>query len=187
MMMFILDNMLFLLILLGLAVGQRLPPGINPKRYQMPEHIHPSHPQEYSYNYFQSSEVKETQHNHQQPQVERAPKKILTKGNMELERSHIQEHMSVPLDTIHMSEAELQFHYFKMHDSDDNDKLDGCELFKAMIHLHDEQIKNKKEIDTFTDEEVAALIDPIMEMDDTSQDGYIDYPEFIKARDKKRD
>ena len=31
--------------------------------------------------------------------------------------------MDVPIDTSNMSEQELQFHYFKMHDSDGNNKL----------------------------------------------------------------
>ena len=29
-----------------------------------------------------------------------------------------------------------------------------------------------------------ALIDPILQMDDSSKDGFIDYPEFIKAQQK---
>lgn len=40
------------------------------------------------------------------------------------------------LDTSQMSEQELQFHYFKMHDADNNNKLDGCELVKSLIHWH---------------------------------------------------
>lgn len=39
-----------------------------------------------------------------------------------------------------MSEQELQFHYFKMHDSDNNNKLDGCELIKSLIHWHGKSI-----------------------------------------------
>lgn len=35
-----------------------------------------------------------------------------------------------------MTEQELQFHYFKMHDADNNNKLDGCELIKSLIHWH---------------------------------------------------
>lgn len=35
-----------------------------------------------------------------------------------------------------MSEEELQFHYFKMHDNDNNNKLDGSELIKSLIHWH---------------------------------------------------
>jgi hypothetical protein len=44
--------------------------------------------------------------------------------------------MEVPIDTSKMSEQELQFHYFKMHDADNNNKLDGCELIKSLIHWH---------------------------------------------------
>lgn len=36
----------------------------------------------------------------------------------------------------------------------------------------------------FTDEELVQLIDPILKMDDTSNDGFIDYPEFIRAQQK---
>ena len=50
--------------------------------------------------------------------------------------SHIGEHMGLPVDTSRMSEQELQFHYFKMHDADNNNKLDGCELVKSLIHWH---------------------------------------------------
>jgi len=42
----------------------------------------------------------------------------------------------VPIDTSKMTEQELQFHYFKMHDADNNNKLDGCELIKSLIHWH---------------------------------------------------
>lgn len=36
----------------------------------------------------------------------------------------------------------------------------------------------------FTDDELINLIDPILKMDDTSNDGYIDYPEFVRAQQK---
>lgn len=44
--------------------------------------------------------------------------------------------MEVPIDTSKMTEQELQFHYFTMHDSDKNNKLDGSELIKSLIHWH---------------------------------------------------
>jgi hypothetical protein len=34
----------------------------------------------------------------------------------------------------------------------------------------------------FQDEELVQLIDPILSMDDSNNDGYIDYPEFIRAQ-----
>lgn len=36
----------------------------------------------------------------------------------------------------------------------------------------------------FKDDELISLIDPILNMDDTNHDGYIDYPEFIRAQKK---
>lgn len=36
----------------------------------------------------------------------------------------------------------------------------------------------------FSDEELVSLIDPILQMDDTSRDGFIDYPEFVQAQQK---
>lgn len=90
-----------------------------------------------------------------------------------------------------MSEQELQFHYFKMHDSDHNNMLDGCELIKSLIHWHEKGTKEDAhqhegghQDKIFSDEELIALIDPILEMDDTGRDGYIDYPEFIRAQQK---
>jgi len=36
--------------------------------------------------------------------------------------------------TEEMSEEELQFHYFKVHDYNDDNKLDGIELISALTH-----------------------------------------------------
>lgn len=36
----------------------------------------------------------------------------------------------------------------------------------------------------FKDDELIALIDPILGMDDGNHDGYIDYPEFVRAQQK---
>lgn len=36
----------------------------------------------------------------------------------------------------------------------------------------------------FKDDELINLIDPILNMDDYNKDGYIDYPEFVRAQSK---
>lgn len=36
----------------------------------------------------------------------------------------------------------------------------------------------------FKDEELITLIDPILNVDDSNRDGYIDYPEFVRAQQK---
>jgi len=113
--------------------------------------------------------------------------KVLHK-DMQHEKEHMKEHMDVPIDTSNMSEQELQFHYFKMHDSDGNNKLDGCELVKSLIHWHDSSNHDPKsgqpvpEEKIFKDDELVAMIDPILETDDKNKDGYIDYSEFVIAQ-----
>ncbi|CAG0880167.1 unnamed protein product [Cyprideis torosa] len=108
--------------------------------------------------------------------------------NIEEEREHIKEHMEVPMDTSGMSEQELQFHYFKMHDADNNNKLDGCELVKSLIHWHDPRNHDPRsgvpppEAKVFTDAELVEMIDPILQTDDRNRDGFIDYPEFVLAQ-----
>ncbi|XP_046389138.1 probable basic-leucine zipper transcription factor I [Ischnura elegans] len=125
-----------------------------------------------------------------QPHHHGAPQQILNAAHIMQEKDHIKEHMDVPIDTSNMSDQELQFHYFKMHDADNNNKLDGCELIKSLIHWHEQghddpsnalpQEKGK----VFSDKELVSLIDPILSMDDTNRDGFIDYPEFVRAQQK---
>lgn len=52
--------------------------------------------------------------------------------------SHIKEHLKDVVDKPkeEMSEEELEFHYFKLHDYDKNNKLDGVEIVKAITHFH---------------------------------------------------
>lgn len=51
-------------------------------------------------------------------------------------------------------------------------------------HEHEEPQAPKVEEKIFSDEELVALIDPILQMDDMNRDGFIDYPEFIRAQQK---
>ncbi|XP_053698305.1 putative mediator of RNA polymerase II transcription subunit 21 isoform X2 [Sabethes cyaneus] len=118
------------------------------------------------------------------------PQQVLNTHNLQQEKQHIAEHMEVPIDTSKMSEQELQFHYFKMHDADNNNKLDGCELIKSLIHWHEES-KNQEQPGQpahqdkiFSNDELSALIDPILSSDDHNRDGFIDYPEFVRAQNK---
>lgn len=48
-------------------------------------------------------------------------------------------------------------------------------------HPHQQQQVEEK---VFKDDELITLIDPILNVDDVNQDGYIDYPEFIRAQQK---
>jgi hypothetical protein len=40
----------------------------------------------------------------------------------------------VKADAADMTDEELEFHYFKLHDYDNNNKLDGLEIALALKH-----------------------------------------------------
>lgn len=43
-------------------------------------------------------------------------------------------------DELKLDDQEaMEFHYFKVHDYDNNNKLDGLELAAAMTHYHGEE------------------------------------------------
>ncbi|XP_069695094.1 lymphotoxin beta receptor inhibitor isoform X2 [Periplaneta americana] len=111
---------------------------------------------------------------------------ILSAANIAHEKQHIQEHMEVPIDTSKMSEQELQFHYFKMHDADNNNKLDGCELIKSLIHWHATNTPTDKmeQQAVYSDEEIANMVDDIMKDSDLNNDGFIDYAEYKQSENK---
>uniref|UniRef100_A0A1A9WNL4 EF-hand domain-containing protein n=1 Tax=Glossina brevipalpis TaxID=37001 RepID=A0A1A9WNL4_9MUSC len=183
---------------------QHLPSNVAPQQQYQQPHQTQSHQQvqyqnvpvqqQQAHHVPVQQQTQQAMHVQQQQQVPQGHGgQVLNAANIQQEREHIQEHLQVPIDTSKMSEAELQFHYFKMHDSDNNNKLDGCELIKSLIHWHEQGNKEAHHHDPnqprleekiFTDEELVVLIDPILQMDDTSRDGYIDYPEFIKAQQK---
>ena len=104
---------------------------------------------------------------------------------------HIKEHLKEVTDVKEdtMSEDDLQFHYFKLHDNDGNDKLDGIELVNAMTHFHDEENAQAGEsnVPQYKDEQLASMIDQILEEDDINKDGYIDYSEFVGAQKRADD
>lgn len=54
--------------------------------------------------------------------------------------SHIMEHLEGVIEKPEkdMTPHELQLHYFKMHDYDGNNLLDGLELATAITHVHRE-------------------------------------------------
>lgn len=103
-------------------------------------------------------------------------------GNIQQEKEHIAEHMEVPMDTSKMTDQELQFHYFKMHDADNNNKLDGCELIKSLIHWHvDDKATDKAQYQPIPDATIEATVDPLLKTLDLNNDGHIDFPEFKSA------
>ena len=94
-------------------------------------------------------------------------------------------------EQLNLSDEEATwFHYFKLHDYDNNDKLDGLELYTAIEHYagdhHDEEEtgENGEHRQTFKPDhqQVIQIVDTVLEMDDFNDDGFVDYYEFIKVQ-----
>lgn len=101
--------------------------------------------------------------------------------NMVQDKDHIMEHLDGVIDKpeTDMTPQELQLHYFKMHDYDGNNLLDGLELATAISHVHKEERGENSQ--PMREEELIALIDDVLKDDDKNNDGYIDYAEFAKS------
>ena len=85
------------------------------------------------------------------------------------------------------SEEAMEFHYFKLHDYDGNNKLDGLELGAAMTHYHEHNEEGEKEGSgvktiSLSDVELASLVTQILKEDDLNDDGFVDYFEFVQAQ-----
>lgn len=171
-----------------------------------------------------SSEAAHVSHEHHQPhyQLHRPPEsegshsvpKITQDTNLLRDAEHIREDLEnlIPSeDTKKMSPEELEFYYFKLHDFDNNTKLDGLEILQAIQHvMHNEdssehntnaeqdqnQVTNE-EINTqttTTTEETerleddfayfVELIDKVLEEDDLDHDGFLSYVEYVQGRKK---
>ena len=94
-------------------------------------------------------------------------------------------------DPSQMSAEELQFHYFKLHDYDKNDMLDGIELTAALTHF-DTHIDNdgkdesqgdvRSEVPDVSEEDISNMVDQVLEQEDLDGDGYVSYSEFRRAQ-----
>ncbi|XP_076598325.1 multiple coagulation factor deficiency protein 2 [Chaetodon auriga] len=101
--------------------------------------------------------------------------------NMVQDKDHIMEHLEGVIDKPEndMTPQELQLHYFKMHDYDGNNLLDGLELATAITHVHREE--RGEDSQPMREEDLISLIDDVLRDDDKNNDGYIDYAEFAKS------
>ncbi|XP_048199548.1 multiple coagulation factor deficiency protein 2 homolog [Perognathus longimembris pacificus] len=108
-------------------------------------------------------------------------------GSVGLDKNtvHDQEHIMEYLEDVinkpeaEMSPQELQLHYFKMHDYDGNNLLDGLELSTAITHVHKEE--GSEQAPPMSEDELINIIDGVLRDNDRNNDGYIDYAEFAKS------
>eukprot|EP00090_Calanus_glacialis_P013671 TRINITY_DN22326_c0_g1_i1.p1 TRINITY_DN22326_c0_g1~~TRINITY_DN22326_c0_g1_i1.p1 ORF type:complete len:185 (+),score=57.18 TRINITY_DN22326_c0_g1_i1:43-597(+) len=128
------------------------------------------------------------------------PKHKDIRVNIDKEREHIKEQVKEDyMDISKLDDNKLLMQYFRKHDSDNNHKLDGLELLKAIArmeeddHHHDdedeeapaEQEEKEPSNHRFNIEQIIPIVDSILEQDDKNKDGYLNWPEFISRQRTK--
>ncbi|XP_040156232.1 multiple coagulation factor deficiency protein 2 homolog [Anopheles arabiensis] len=120
--------------------------------------------------------------------------------HLQPERDHLEDDLKrLPIgeqSLTEMSEDEKNFYYFKLHDSDNNDNLDGLEMLHAATHHHSKSDGQLHGIDRaatqpgddraplLDDDEfnhIIEVIDDFIEFADTDKNGLLNYPEYINA------
>lgn len=145
----------------------------NPLQHQPLEHHHqPDQPQQQQF--------------HQQPPVadghqstgRHQPHRAIDRESVH-DAEHLKEHMHGQItEEEKLTDEEVQFRYFKVHDYDGNNKLDGIELIKALTHHH----KGEGEEKRISDDTLSSMLNEILKENDHDDDGYIDYTEFIRSQ-----
>ncbi|XP_033209156.1 multiple coagulation factor deficiency protein 2 homolog [Belonocnema kinseyi] len=132
-------------------------------------------------------------HHHYSPQKE---VKLTQDAELLHDASHLKEDMGPladKLDLSKLSDQELEFYYFTLHDVDNNTKLDGLEILHAIqhtLHEHDDEGDNKQLRDSqHKDGEddlpwIVELIDRVLAEDDLDNDGYLGYIEYMLGRQR---
>eukprot|EP00093_Oithona_nana_P008151 08151.XXX_69467_66536_1 [CDS] Oithona nana genome sequencing. len=87
-------------------------------------------------------------------------------------------------DLMQMEHDQIAFTWYTAH-NDDDEGLDGLELYKAIKHAKSHETPENG--DDQTDEEnVQNLVDYLLDAYDLDSNGILEYPEFMKAFEETR-
>ncbi|XP_042894386.1 multiple coagulation factor deficiency protein 2 homolog [Penaeus japonicus] len=141
-------------------------------------------------------------HHHHRPKQTLENPKLLQDNHLVHDTDHMKEEMPeymTPETIKNMSPRELDYHYFKLHDFDDNLRLDGLELLAALGHVHGDDDDDDDDYPPYCTHHnpphtpyaspYKQLIDEVFEDNDTNKDGYLGWAEYLKGRqrnDEKR-
>jgi len=190
-------NWLLICLLLQLTHSW-VPPGLNSHREEPPtpelQHGEPHLKRDDSgfYGNYEHDSGSEDHHDHKKEDVE----------EMVLDKEHISEDFGdlyKEEDIMKMELEERLFLWFKAHDWDEDDLMDGLELLKALSHDHnyhhpEEHEEHHDEVIDGVDQDqhtpaadrqrlrrTVGIVDKILEDNDVDNDGYISFPEFYNA------
>ncbi|KAJ1152939.1 hypothetical protein NDU88_005712 [Pleurodeles waltl] len=97
---------------------------------------------------------------------------------------HLEEdlkHQIGEIDLEKLSEEELEFYYFTLHDFDQNKRLDGLEILAALreslIHHVGSVFTQEEQMKIYTD-----MTDEVLEKDDLDKDGFLSYVEYMHSQ-----
>ncbi len=80
---------------------------------------------------------------------------------------------------------------------DENIKLDGLEILRAIMHTEEHESHSHEDENSLADnqedhkepvpiEYYIELIDEVLREDDTNNDGYLSYPEYVVGRNQSK-
>uniref|UniRef100_A0A1E1X095 Putative conserved secreted protein n=1 Tax=Amblyomma aureolatum TaxID=187763 RepID=A0A1E1X095_9ACAR len=75
-----------------------------------------------------------------------------------------------------LSSEELSFYYFRMHDFDDNNLLDGQEMMSAMFHHHHDDERDER-AHVIPEADIINYVDSALRAD-KNLDGFVSYAEL---------
>ncbi|KAI9564312.1 hypothetical protein GHT06_008050 [Daphnia sinensis] len=148
------------------------------------------------------------QHEHHVPQPKGNGPVLSVLEDKELIHDH--EHLKEDLKEVYtedeifkMTSDEIEFHYFKLHDYDNNNLLDGIEIMAAISHIvpHDPDLdlgrlpegnvltsEQQQKLQTARErkaeqlEHFTKMTDKMIQDSDKDKDGYVNYQEYKGVR-----
>eukprot|EP00092_Neocalanus_flemingeri_P024947 GFUD01027057.1.p1 GENE.GFUD01027057.1~~GFUD01027057.1.p1 ORF type:complete len:174 (-),score=59.99 GFUD01027057.1:235-756(-) len=117
--------------------------------------------------------------------------------NMAEEREHLKSHIKEQyINAESLDDNSLLMQYFRKHDTDDNMKLDGLELMKALARMEEADHQHDADADgghpdadgdlpVFDILAIIPIVDTILAEDDKNKDGYISWSEFVSKQENR--
>lgn len=107
-------------------------------------------------------------------------KYILRKIEVKHIMSHVAETTGKDYSAEEMEDRIFRFYFFRFHDDNGDNLLDGLELVQSVIHFYDEVaiLDPTVKVEAYPDEVLAAPVDNLLEAHDSNNDGFLDYLEF---------